>query len=272
MSQALSKALNEKLSGQQIEHYRSQGLLFPIPVLSADEVAYFRQHHDDFDRACGGKATAQQKGQSHLHLKWACDLATHPAILDVVETIIGGDILIHSSTIFCKYPGDASFVSWHQDSCYWGLSEDRLVSAWVALTDSDSNNGCLSIIPATQNSIFDHIEKPAKGNMLGKGLTVVQQLDTDVAEDVILRAGEMSLHHANIVHGSRPNTSDRPRIGFAVRYVATAVKQKLPHHRVILARGEDRYGHFQLQQKPTAGLSEGLQAQLSFDGELSRKY
>ena len=103
----------------------------------------------------GGKPTAQQKSQSHLRFKWVCDLATQPMILDAVEDVIGPDILIHSSTIFCKYANDKKFVSWHQDSHYWGLSEPRLVSAWIALTDSTVENGSLRVLPGTHTRRFD---------------------------------------------------------------------------------------------------------------------
>src|SRR5713226_3840701 len=87
------------LTPNQIDSYHRDGLLFPLPALSAAEVKYFRACHDDLDRRLGGRPTAEQKGDSHLYFKWTCDLATHPIVLDAVEDIIGPDILIHSSTI-----------------------------------------------------------------------------------------------------------------------------------------------------------------------------
>ena len=228
------------LLDDQLVAYRRDGLLFPLPALSADEVAHFRRLHDELDQRLGDKPTAQQKSQCHLRFKWVCDLATHPRILDAVEDVIGPDILIHSSTIFCKYARDEKFVSWHQDSHYWGLSEPRLVSAWIALTDSTIENGCLRVLPGTHTRRFEHIENPQARNILGKGLTVSEDLLLEQAVDVTLAAGEMSFHHADIVHGSNPNTTASPRVGFAVRYIAAAVKQTKRHHAVIL-RG-DRTG------------------------------
>lgn len=235
----------------QVESYQGDGLLFPLPALSAAEVEYFRSCHDELDRRLGGRATAVQKGDRHLDVKWICDLATHPAVLDAVEDIIGPDILIHSSTIFTKYAQDEKFVSWHQDSHYWGLSEPRLVSAWIALTDSTIANGCLRVLPRTHTRAFEHLEEPHKTNILTRGHTVSGSVDMDQAIDIVLRAGQMSFHHANLIHGSNPNTSTGPRIGVAVRYVATAVKQKKSHIPVILARGRDDYHHYQLQERPT---------------------
>lgn len=229
------------------------------------ELARFRSCHDELDRRLGGRPTAQQKGECHLHFKWACDLATHPKILDAVEDVIGPNILVHSSTIFAKYGGDGRFISWHQDSYYLRLSEPRFVSAWIALTDSTIDNGCLRVLPGTHTRRFEHIEKRHSNNILGKGLTVSEELDFAKAVDVVLKAGEMSFHHANIIHGSQPNTCAGPRIGFAVRYVAPDVEQEKAHHVVILARGRDDYRYYDLQEKPTAEIERGLVAQESFE-------
>jgi non-heme Fe2+,alpha-ketoglutarate-dependent halogenase len=253
------------LSYAQIRSYQQDGVLFPLPALGGADLQHFRSWHDELDRRLGGRPTAQQKGECHLHYQWAGDLATHPTILDAVEDLIGGNILVHSSTIFAKDTGDQRFVSWHQDSYYWQLSEPRLVSAWIALTDSGTENGCLRVLPGTHTRHFVHIEQRHENNILGKGLTVSEGLDFATAVDVVLKAGEMSFHHANIVHGSQPNTSTGPRIGFAVRYVSTDVSQAKLHHQVILARGRDDYGFYDVQEKPTAGIEEGLIIQQAFE-------
>ena len=253
------------LTPHQVESYRRDGLLFPLPALDAAEVEYFRERHDDLDRHLGGRPTAEQKGDSHLYFKWVCDLATRPTVLDAVEDIIGPDILIHSSTIFTKYPRDEKFVSWHQDSHYWGLSEPRLVSAWIALTDSTLESGCLRVLPGTHTRAFDHMERPQQRNILSRGHTVSDTLDVKKAVDIVLQAGQMSFHHANLIHGSNPNTTRGPRIGVAVRYVSTAVKQKKLHIPVILARGSDEYHHYRLQERPTADTEEGIRLSTAHD-------
>jgi non-haem Fe2+, alpha-ketoglutarate-dependent halogenase len=261
------RIMSRVLTADQVDEYRKGGLLFPLSALNDEEVVRFRSYHDELDRLLGGNPRAQQKGELHLHYKWVCDLATHPNILDAVEDIIGHNILIHSSTFFVKYPGDQKFLSWHQDSHYWRLSEPRLVSAWIALTESTVQNGCLRVLPGTHTRRYAHIEELHKNNILSKGLTVSESLDVERAVDVELHAGEMSFHHADIVHGSKPNTSTGPRIGFAVRYVAAGVRQEKPHHVVILARGRDPDQHYEIQKKPIAGLEEGLVAHRKFEGE-----
>lgn len=252
------------LTSGQIQAYHRTGVLFPLPALDGDEVAYFRSCYEGLVHLVGRRLAQGEEGQCHLHFKWACDLAAHPRVLDAVEDIIGPDILVHSSTLFSKEPDGRTFVSWHQDSPYWGLSAPRLVSAWLALTDSTTENGCLRVLPGTHTRTFDHVERRQETNMLGTGLTVMADLDLTEAVDVCLRAGEMSFHHAHIVHGSNANHTGLPRVGFAVRYVSPCVRQERGHHAVILARGRDNYRHYDVQDRPTGGLEEGLIAQRKF--------
>src|SRR5262252_1746812 len=190
--------MTKVLSPDQVAKYHRDGLLFPLPALSSTEAAHFRSCHDELDRCLGGRPTAQQKGDCHLYFKWICDLATHVAVLDAVEDVIGPDILIHSSTIFTKYAQDEMFVSWHQDSHYWGLSEPRLVSAWIALTDSTIENGCLRLLAGTHTRRFEHVEEPQQTNILSRGHTVSDIPDVNQAVDIVLQAGQMSFHHANL--------------------------------------------------------------------------
>jgi ectoine hydroxylase-related dioxygenase (phytanoyl-CoA dioxygenase family) len=181
----------------------------------------------------------------------------------VVESLLGPDLIVHSTSAFAKRPHSPEFVSWHQDGYNWGLDVPRLASAWVALTESTPENGCLRIIPGShRRSRIEHVTWRHKHNMLGTGLHVADGIDEARAVDVRLEAGTMSLHHVDIVHGSGPNRSDIPRIGFAIRYTTPEVSQQRPHHDVVLARGTDRRGHFALRRTPPDGsLEEGLAAQ-----------
>ena len=156
------------------------------------DLQHFRSWHDELDRRLGGRPTAQQKGECHLHYQWAGDLATHPAILDAVEDLIGGNILVHSSTIFAKDAGDQRFVSWHQDSYYWQLSEPRLVSAWIALTDSGIENEHLfGLCPAPTRANASTSNNGTKTTFSAKGLLCQKGWTFATAVDVVLRAGEM---------------------------------------------------------------------------------
>jgi len=251
------------ISRAQVEQYERDGVLFPLPVLSPDEVAKFRAAFDDLEARLGGRPQHRQLIQPHLCYRWAYDLATQPAILDVVEALIGPDILVHSTSIFPKYPHAPDHILWHQDGYYWGLSAPRLISAWVALTDSNIENGCMRVVAGTHaQAVLPHAKSRSEKNTR-LSLEVAVEVDEARATNVVLEAGEMSLHHPYIIHGSNPNQTDEKRIGFAIRFVATQVKQTLIHHAVILARGRDDYHHFELlPEPPTDDIEAGIAAQI----------
>jgi len=254
-----------------LKRYEETGFLFPIQVLSPAEFESFRCAVDELQLLLGSTARPPVFGQCHLNFKWAYELSTHARVLDAVEQIIGPDILVHSSTLFSKHPG-RSFVSWHQDSLYWHLSEPRLVSAWIALSDSTVENGCMRVQPQTHLQQLDHIEIRHEDNMLGTGSTVQHELNEETAIDVVLRAGEMSLHHTHLVHGSNPNRSNGKRSGFAVRYLSPEVRQKRGHHKVVLARGRDRFDHFEkLTEPPAHSVQDGLPLHRAFSLQLNRR-
>jgi chlorinating enzyme len=189
---------------------------------------------------------------THLALRWVCDLATHPRILDAVERVLGPDILLWNTHWFPKFPGDEAFVSWHQDAAYWGLLPPDVTTAWIALTNSRAENGCLRVIPGTHvGPSLTQTETFEPTNMLSRGQTIEDGFDESSAVDLELQPGEFSLHHIGIVHGSGPNRGHDPRIGLAIRFVAPNVRQvgEVPDL-AILARGRDRFGHFDLVDPP----------------------
>lgn len=259
------------LSAFDVKRYDETGVLFPIQVLDDSEQRHFRSAVDEFEALLGPGADRTLFGECHFSFGWAYDLCTHSKILDAVEQVIGPDILVHSSTLFSKPPGK-SFISWHQDSPYWHLSEPRLVSAWVALGDSTIENGCMRVQPGTHFTLLDHVEVRHGDNMLGTGNTVRTGLDESLAADVVLKAGEMSLHHANLLHGSNPNRSGSNRVGYAIRYVAPEVRQGRGHQEVVLARGKDRYGNFKHLTNPAKlSLRDGIRAHVAFTKRLNEQ-
>jgi non-heme Fe2+,alpha-ketoglutarate-dependent halogenase len=261
--------MGKLLTAEQVAHYQRDGILFPIPVLSADEAAHFRSEFEAVAARLGGRPVAQSLGHTHTHFRWAYDLATHPRILDALEDVLGPDILVWTVSIFPKYPRDPGFISWHQDGTYWGLDSTRVTTAWVALTDSTLDNGCMRVVPGShRQAILPHRDTYAPDNRLSRGQEIEVEVSEDDAVDVVLRAGEMSLHHVNIIHGSNPNPSDGSRIGFAPRFTTPETRQvdgEPPT--AVLARGHDRYGHFKLLSAPPAlGFDEALAAQQATAG------
>ncbi len=256
------------LATEHIEQYKRDGVLFPIPVLTDHEVALFRCATEELESRLGSKPKLVQCAQTHLFFRWAYDLATHPVILDVVEDILGANILVHSTTIFFKPPHDPRYISWHQDGYYWHLSEPRLTSAWIALSDSSVENGCMRVVVESHTQRLAHTTSYQQESLLTLEMTVS---DDAPVKDVVLKAGQMSLHHVNAVHGSNPNRSNSKRIGFAIRFIAPQIKQLAEHHAVVLARGRDDYRHFELLQgPPTGSFEQSLTAHAQFVRWLER--
>lgn len=249
----------------QVDTYRQNGLLFPLQVLTRTEVERARRGLEAIEQHLGGRPKPVDTHQLHLYFRWAYELATHPKVLDAVESVLGPNLLVWATSLFTKYPRDTGFISWHQDATYWGLDSSQVTTAWIALSESSTENGCMRVVEGSQTlPIQRHVDTYAEDNLLSRGQEIACNVDEKDATDVVLAPGEMSLHHVKIIHGSNANPSNKKRIGFTVRYITPEVKQvgeKLP---VVLARGEDPYRNFpRLESPPPADqdLAEGLRRQ-----------
>jgi len=251
------------LSTEQVGQYERDGIFFPILVLTAEEVARFRAAFEELEARLGGKPKAVELSQTHLYFRWAYDLATRPKVLDAVVDVLGPDILIWTTSIFPKHPHDPAYISWHQDGTYWGLDSTQVTTAWIALSDSTVENGCMRVVKGSHmQDILPHLDTYAKDNLLSRGQEVQVEVKETDATDVVLKAGEMSLHHIRIIHGSNPNRSDIKRVGFAVRFITPQVKQAGERPLAVLAWGRDDYHHFDLlKEPPNYSLEEGIAAQ-----------
>jgi non-haem Fe2+, alpha-ketoglutarate-dependent halogenase len=237
--------MTNKLSRQQLSQYERQGILFPIEVLSSEEVAYFNSEFESLIKNCSSRRRIHSL---HLFFEWAYCLVTHDALLDAIQGVIGRDILVYGTLIFYKPPRDSGYVSWHQDGVYSGLHLTPSVSAWIALTNSDSANGCMRVIPKSHKRRLDHTNDRDEANLIERGEKVATAINEAEALDVVLQPGEMSLHHSSIVHGSRPNTSGGPRIGFIVRFTTNQFTSRaMPMLRV---RGKADCSHLILAEPP----------------------
>ena len=240
------------LSPESIAKFHDHGYLYPVPVFTTDETQYFRDRFAEFETREGGTLTPAGRNKSHLFLKWLHDMATHPKVLDAVEDLLGPNILLYHAQWFEKEPRTPNFVSFHQDTAYWSLNQPQGLSAWIALEPASVEAGCMKVIPDTHKTALAHGEVRTSDNMLWRGQTVAEALDTTKAVPMPLGAGEMSIHHARIVHGSGPNTSNGRRIGYSVRYLPTHVSRTGPRDSAMLVRGVDDYGHFDLESAPKA--------------------
>jgi ectoine hydroxylase-related dioxygenase (phytanoyl-CoA dioxygenase family) len=249
--------MTKLLNPHAVDRYHRDGFLFPIRVLRAEQARDCRRRL----QAIEGEHRGVLRHKPHLLFTWLADLVRHPTILDAVEDVLGPNLLVWHSSFFIKEAHDAAFVSWHQDATYWGLSEPDVATAWVAFTDATVENGAMRMLPGSHGRQLAHHDTFAKDNLLSRGQEIEVKVDERLGVDILLRAGEMSLHHVRMVHGSPPNRSGDRRIGLAIRYVATSVKQMEGEDSALLVRGVDRYSHFAPERAPKADLSADALAQ-----------
>ncbi len=246
----------KQLTVAEVDAFARNGYHFPVRALSADEALGYRRRLEQSEAALGGPLRGSLRSKPHLILTWANELMRHPAILDAAEDILGPNLLVWSSSFFIKDARDPSYVSWHQDSTYWGLSHPDVVTAWVALSVSIVENGCMRVIPGSHlKDQLPHHDTYAENNLLTRGQEVMVEVNDAEAVDVELQPGEFSLHHVRLVHGSDPNNSDFRRIGYAIRYIPTYVRQtEGPRDCATLVRGVDTYHYFDAEPAPRADL------------------
>jgi phytanoyl-CoA dioxygenase PhyH len=249
------------LSEAQIAQYREEGYLAPVRCLGTAQAAALRARLEKVEAQLGGPLRGDLRHKSHLIFPFLGDLVRHPALLDAVEDLLGPDLLCWTSNFFIKEAQDPAFVSWHQDSTYWGLSAPEVATAWVALTPSNAANGAMAVIPKSHKlDQLPHRDTFHRHNLLTRGQEIEVEVDESEAVALTLEPGEMSLHHVRLVHGSAPNPSCDRRIGFAIRYIPTHVRQLAGEDSATLVRGVDRFHHFELEPRPEQDLAPEMLA------------
>jgi len=218
------------LSRNHVESYRQDGYLSARQLLSVAEAERFR---NDCLRTCAKpielgdqnpyslKRHASNRVKPYLLFPWAAELVRHPRILDLVEAVIGPDILVFHTTVWLKEVHSENYVPWHQDATYFGLAPFEHVTAWVALTPSRPESGCVRVIPGShhngQLAHFDNHNDPL--TMLSRGQKLADAIREEDAVNLVLEPGDVSLHHTLSVHSSRTNRSDDWRIGVGISYI-----------------------------------------------------
>ncbi len=240
------------LNSNQLKQYNDLGYIAPIDILTKSEALETRIEIELIENKLPNEIDKSGRYNVHLISPKLDSIVHDSKILDAVESIIGKNILVCSTTLFIKNPKEKGFVSYHQDAKYIGLEPHNWVTAWVALTDSYEKNGCMKMWPKSHLEIKDHNEKFNEGNLLTRGQTVENVPENEV-RSIELKAGQMSLHHPRIVHGSGINKSNDRRIGFVIQsYIGTNVRQILGKNGVQIARGVDNYNFHQKIGRPNS--------------------
>jgi ectoine hydroxylase-related dioxygenase (phytanoyl-CoA dioxygenase family) len=259
------------ISEEALKSYRREGFYAPVRVFTADEARDFRRRLEAHEARSGAPLQGKWRVKTHLLFTWVDQIVHHPAILDAVEDVVGPNILCWSTNFFIKEAASPGFVSWHQDAAYWGLEPEEVVTAWVAITHSNLESGCMKVIPGThRESRIPHVDTFHKDNLLTRGQEIAVEVDESRAVDVVLKPGELSLHDIKLIHGSAPNLSQDRRIGLAIRYLPTHVRQTKERDSAMLVRGVDQHRHFDLEPRPKRDLDEAALA--AHTGAVERKF
>ncbi len=248
-----------RLPPEIVSQYWRDGFLFPVQVLSPAEAVASRAELEELEREWLDAGlplplNTYKRVNAHVVMPMAARIATDPRVLDVVEGILGPDILVYAAEFFIKEPRTRQIVSMHQDLTYWGLgATEQLVTAWVALSPSTPASGCMDFVRGShKNPILPHEDTYHPDNLLSRG----QEVRVDVAPEdrvpIEIHPGQMSLHHGLTIHGSGPNTSNDRRIALVVRYCTPDVAQEVGDTDYAMpARGRDTKGHFTHVPMPT---------------------
>ena len=212
------------LSSRQVQSYRDHGYLAVPGVLSAAEVAELQRvtdemvdssrgvaaHTDVYDLEPGHSAAEPRvrriKSPDRQHEVYARTLR-HPAILDIVEQLIGPGVRYRSTKLNLKSAGYGSPVEWHQDWAFYPHTNDDILAVGVCIDAMSDANGGLLVVPGSHRGpLYDHHQD---GWFVG-AITGAEVDSAQVAQ-IEVPAGGISLHHVRTVHGSVPNRSPRPR-------------------------------------------------------------
>lgn len=218
------------------EEFTNEGVVAPFRIFTEKEASRYREEFEQIEKVFDRPLPYLR--DIHLHLQWAYDLCTHPPLLNLVSELTGGEICVMGAQILTKYPKTDHYVPWHQDAMKNEWNES--VTAWLALSESSEKNGCMRVIPGSHaNAKQEHSFTENENNMIGAyNLQLANEVDETKALDLVLKPGELSVHHQNIYHCSYANHSEIKRIGLAIRYI----NPKLPKNReVIYSPGSKRY-------------------------------
>ena len=252
--------MSKVLNASEVAAYNAKGYHLPVDVLSQIEVAACRRELETYETKSGSPIKGEMRHKSHLLFPWINELMRHPRVLDAIEDVLGPNLLVWSTSFFIKEPHDPGFVSWHQDATYWGLSSPDVCTAWIALSPANKVSGCMKFIPGTHKSQVDHADTFHQDNLLTRGQEIAVKVDEAKAIYAELDPGQASLHHVLLFHGSAPNRSDDRRIGLAIRYVPTHIRQAVgASDSATLVRGVDEHKNFATEPRPRIDLDpEGV--------------
>ena len=242
----------KRLTSEQVEQFHRDGFLAPVRVLTEEQTAHYRGRLESFETQYP-EHVAKLDMKAYLLCPWVNELVRLPSILDVIEDLIGPNILCMSSNFRLKKSDGRSHAGWHQDGKYIRLEPD-LSLIFVAFTEHTVENGCLRFIPGSHRwGYLNHSETdPDPDSILDRQQHITDAFDESKAVNVRLKPGEMSIHQPGMVHGSKPNRSDHRRIAWIADYLPTHGRLPAGHRQAaMLVRGVDEHHHFEVDPVPS---------------------
>ncbi len=239
-----------RLSADQAAAYRREGyLVFADPVFPPAKFDRLKAHFEDKLEALEADVRPEEMDVPHSADPALFEWLLADEVLDLVEPLIGPDIALWSSHFICKPRGNGKRVPWHEDSAYWkrSLAPMEVVTVWLAIDPSTPANGCMHVVPRTQdNGYSDYVPVDKRLNVFDSEITPSKMRDL-TAVPIELQPNQASLHDGKLIHGSPPNTSDIRRCGYTMRYMPSYVKFAAADlgfmHQIYLARGQDLAGN-----------------------------
>lgn len=242
----------EALSREQLEQFNRDGYLSPIRLFTEEESNQSRSYFEILlDRVVADGGNSYSISTAHLTYGKVYDLLAHPRIVGYVKDLLGADVVGWGSHYFCKMPGDGKTVAWHQDASYWPLTPSKTVTVWLAIDDSDVENGCMRVIPGSHRHghLSYRVSRDKEGNVLDQTVDNVEEFGEP--RDVVLGSGEVSIHSDLLLHGSNANKSRRRRCGLTLRYCSADVRAHLDWNRKgVIVNGSDPASHWANPRRP----------------------
>jgi hypothetical protein len=240
----------EILTQAQLDAFDRDGFIAPVDGVSPEQARAALDRIEAFESETGQEASRAIRVRAVLVLRCLYDLVRSPRVIGALRDILGPNVGLYLSGVWSKMPGGSKFVSWHQDGAYYAFDRHSSVTAWLALTDSTEEKGCIKVIPGSHREpVHAHDETYDPDNLLSRGQSI-RDIDPDKAVSMPLRAGQFSIHHEMTVHGSTANLGSSRRLGISFSCISTDVRALEGPQSILLLSGENVPGHWALDPAP----------------------
>ena len=243
------------LTPTEISGFERDGFVSPVRAMPESRAGWYRERLEAFEAAYPeDRLKLDQK--AHMICPWVDEMIREPAILDAVEDLVGGNILCWGTSLRAKRPDGKTFAGWHQDTAYADVRPIVVIVA-LALSRAGSEDGCIRAIPGShRGKLLPHKEAFRTDSLLSREQYIDAPVDEAAAVDLALNPGEMALFDNAIIHSSNPNFGRDRRIIFLLEMVPTTAYQDSPRVSAVLVRGEDAFGHFDVDPRPQTEMGQ----------------